>query len=197
MSRCELGTVGSTGLAIANGADFILYFFLASETRYVLDTQRLAHLVLIQRLFAFRRIHPKLLTWFDFVSPLTLILRACAAIPAAAYAMIFLRGSIMTMRRSRKDSPRIGLQDIGIIIGTLVGERVASRSAALPQKWMLLPERRGKAPLPGFRLWLSYIAYVLTVCGVAIFFVQIDGRLIRGMLPPWLERTSRPRATRL
>lgn len=157
----------------------MLNFLFASETRYVPDTPQLAHSSLIQRLFSFHRIDPKPLTWADFVSPLKLITRACVAVPAAAYAMIFLWGAVMTTLEIPQIFPekfgfnaeQVGLQNIGIIIGTLVGEQVGGIAS---DKWMLLRERRGKAPVPEFRLWLSYIGYVLTICGVAVFFVQID-----------------------
>ena len=132
----------------------------------------------MQRFFGFRRIDPKPLKWFDFISPLLLVARPCVAIPAAAYAMVFLWGSVMTTLEIPQIYPekfgfnaeQVGLQNIAIIIGTLVGEQLGGFAS---DKWMQLRARRRKAPLPEFRLWLSYIGFVLTICGITVFFIQL------------------------
>lgn len=125
----------------------------------------------------FRRIDPNPLRSIDFVQPLFLILRPCIAIPAVAYAMIFLWGSVMVSIEIPQLFPemfgfntqQVGLQNISLIVGTILGEQVGG---VLSDKWMWQRNRRGKRPEPEFRLWLSYIGHTLTIVGVVVFLVQ-------------------------
>ena len=67
---------------------------------------------------------------------------------------------------------QLGLQYLGFIIGTLIGELM---SGALSDFWMRARTKKtGVRPLPEFRLWLSYFGYVLTIVGVVVFLVQIN-----------------------
>lgn len=44
----------------------------------------------------------------------------------------------------------------------------------MSDQWMLRRQRRTeKAVQPEFRLWLSYIGYLLAICGVVVFLVRI------------------------
>ncbi|KAJ9134258.1 Mfs transporter [Pleurostoma richardsiae] len=171
-------------LAITNGVQFILYFFLGSETRYLPNTlghtpsDKTAKKSYLAQLFSFRRIDPTPMRPVDFIQPLFLARRACVAIPAAAYAMIFLWGSVMITIELPQIFPeqfgfntqQVGLQFAGVIIGTLLGEQVGG---AMSDRWMWRRHKRsGKAPEPEFRLWLSYAGHLLTICGVVVFLVQ-------------------------
>lgn len=107
-----------------------------------------------------------------------MITRACIAVPAVAYAMIHLWGSIMCSIMIPQIFPalfnlntqQIGLQQIGAIVGTLLGEQIGGY---LSDVWMLRRARRGAFPAPEYRLWLSYIGHSMTICGVVVFLVQI------------------------
>ncbi|RGP81146.1 major facilitator superfamily general substrate transporter [Fusarium longipes] len=98
---------------------------------------------------------------------------------AVAHAMVFLWGSVMTTFEIPQVFPekfgfntqQVGLQYIGIIIGTVLGEQIGG---ILSDKWMGLRERRGNRPEPEYRLWLSYIGFMIAVCGVVVFLVQLD-----------------------
>lgn len=132
-----------------------------------------------QEYLSFRRIDPSPLKLINFVSPLRLVTYPNIILPAAIYAMIFLWGSIMTTFEIPQIFPKqfgfnaeqVGLQYIGPIIGTILGEQVGG---IMSDKWMLVRERKGNLPRPEYRLWLSYIGHALTICGAVVFLVQID-----------------------
>lgn len=125
----------------------------------------------------------------DFIRPLALVSRPNLAIPSAAYAMAFLWGSVMTTFEIPQIFPekfgfntqQVGLQYIGIILGTVIGEQFGG---VLSDKWMWNRERRGKVLQPEYRLWLSYAGYALTICGVVVFLVQIDHATDRWNITP-------------
>ncbi|EQL00797.1 major facilitator superfamily transporter multidrug resistance [Ophiocordyceps sinensis CO18] len=167
-------------LAITNSVQFLLHFFLGSETRYDPTTAPTSPPTLVQRYFGFRRINPKPIRPFDFVRPLTFVTRKCVIMAASSHAMVFLWCTVMTTLEIPQIFPKkfglnaqeVGLQNIGNIVGTLVGEQVGGFCS---DKWMLLPQGRGKAAKPEFRLWLSYMGgYILAIVGVVIFLLQID-----------------------
>lgn len=173
-------------LAIINAVQFVLYFFFGPETLYLRSedappayTNEKASGFVVKYL-NFRRINPRKLTVHDYFEPLRMIARPCAVLPALAYSTVFLFGSILTTieipqlfeEKFDLNTEQIGLQFIGAIIGSLLGEQVGG---ALSDVWM----RRRKAklaqqPPPEFRLWLSYLGYVLTVSGVAMFLVTTE-----------------------
>jgi len=94
--------------------------------------------------------------------------------------MVFLFASVMTtveipqlfLPKFGLDAQQIGLQFLGIIIGTVIGEQLGG---ALSDYWM---RRRGRqidgTPEAEYRLWLSYAGFALTICGLVVFLVQTD-----------------------
>jgi MFS family permease len=94
--------------------------------------------------------------------------------------MIFLFGSVMiTVETPQLFGPKfefnpaqLGLQFLGIIIGSLIGEQIGGW---LSDYWMNTRARKiHRRPDPEHRLWLSYAGYILTIVGVAVFLVRID-----------------------
>lgn len=127
----------------------------------------------------FRRIDHTSFRLWDFIEPLSFVVRPCVFIPAAAYAMIFLWGSIMVTIEIPQVFPekfgfntqQVGLQFLGVIIGSVIGEQIGG---FMSDQWMWQRQKRtGVSPPPEFRLWLSYIGHGLTICGVVVFAVQI------------------------
>jgi len=101
-------------------------------------------------------------------------------IPAVAYAMIFLFGSVLLTveipqlfgEKFHFNAQQLGLQFLGIIIGSVIGEQIGG---ILSDFWMNRRARQLNAPPPPeYRLWLSYPGYLLTICGVVVFLVRID-----------------------
>lgn len=124
-----------------------------------------------------RRIDPTPFTWYEFVRPLTFFIYPSIAIPAAAYAMIFMFGNILSTvqvpqlleKKFDLNTEQLGLQFLGLIIGAVLGEQVGG---SLSDLWMKLRERRThQRPAPEFRLWLSYLGFILTIAGVIVFLV--------------------------
>ncbi|KAJ5724818.1 hypothetical protein N7493_006546 [Penicillium malachiteum] len=163
-------------LAIINAVQFILYLFFGPETRYVDSGEWRDESTFKREYLSVRRIDPTPFTWFEFVKPLTLFTRPCILIPTCAYAMIFLFCNIMTtveipsLLQSKFDlnTEQVGLQFLGMIIGSIIGEQMGGN---LSDYWMRMRAKRGQAPAPEFRLWLSYFGFALSCVGVIIFLI--------------------------
>ena len=94
--------------------------------------------------------------------------------------MIFLFASVMVtveipqlfLPKFGFNAQQIGLQFLGIIIGTVIGEQLGG---ALSDYWMRKREAKTHARAePEHRLWLSYVGFALTICGLVVFLVQTD-----------------------
>jgi MFS family permease len=94
--------------------------------------------------------------------------------------MIFLFGSVMITveipqlfgPKFHFDPAQLGLQFLGIIIGSVIGEQIGG---TLSDHWMNRRTRKiHRRPAPEYRLWLSYAGYLLTICGVVVFLIRID-----------------------
>lgn len=166
-------------LAITNAVQFVLYLFLGPETRYMRKGIYHTGSTFRQRYLQFKRIDPAPLTWRDFIQPLGFAFKPCVMIPAAAYSMIFLFGSILITIEIPQLFPQlfhfnteqVGLQFLGVIIGSVLGEQIGGLSS---DKWMAFRGRRSRATVPAeFRLWLSYPGFLLTICGVVVFLIQL------------------------
>lgn len=173
-------------LAIINGVQFVLYFFFGPETLYLRSENDPPPYIdgrssgFVAKYLHFRRINPRKLTIHDYFEPLRMIVRPCAVLPGVAYSTVFLFGSILTTieipqlfeQKFGLNTEQIGLQFIGVIVGSLLGEQVGG---ALSDLWMRRRKASlGEQPQPEFRLWLSYIGYIFTVVGVAVFLVTTE-----------------------
>ncbi|KAL3480723.1 major facilitator superfamily domain-containing protein [Aspergillus californicus] len=164
-------------LAIINGVQFALYIFFGAETRYIAgNVDKTASGIRAQYL-SFPRIDPTPLRISEFYHPLTLVIRPTVFIPAVAYAMVFLFGSVLItvevpqllQEKFGLNAEQLGLQFIGVIIGTILGEQIGG---TMSDFWMNRRARKTHTrPEPEFRLWLSYPGIILTIVGVIIFLV--------------------------
>ena len=166
-----------------NGVQLILYLFLGPETLYMRDgTAPPSHSTVKEGFFNFRRINPAPFTAFEFIRPLTMGQYPSVMIPAAAYAMVFLFDNILFTLEIPQlyaekfgfNAEQIGLQFLGIIIGSVIGEQLGGR---LSDAWMGRRAKRlgeGQRPAPEYRLWLSYFGYACALVGPIIFLVQLD-----------------------
>ncbi|KAH8666936.1 major facilitator superfamily domain-containing protein [Xylariales sp. PMI_506] len=166
-------------LAITNGVQFILYFFLGPETLYKRDlASRPSGSKIKTQYFNFRRIDPRPLTWRDFAHPFVYFLRPAAWIPAMSYAMIFLWSNIMPTIEIPQIYPaeyglntqQVGLQFLSFILGSAIGEQLGGRAS---DWWMNSRRKKVGKVQPEHRLWLSYIGQALAIVGVIIFLVQV------------------------
>jgi hypothetical protein len=158
---------------------FILYALFGSETRYVPGGKPLIEYSRVRQLLGLYRIDPAPLNPRSFFSPLKFTTRTCVLLAAVSYSMVFLWGCVMTSLEIPQIFPekfglnteQVGLQNIGLIVGTILGEQIGGFAS---DKWMWRRESKGKRPEPEYRLWLSHIGHLLTICGVVVFFVQLD-----------------------
>ena len=99
------------------------------------------------------------------------------AIPACAYAMVFLFGSVLASVELPKllevkfhlNAEQLGLQFLSLIIGSVLGEQIGG---LLSDAWMNWREKKiQRKPEPEFRLWLSYLGFALAIAGLIVFLV--------------------------
>lgn len=172
-------------LAIINGCQFILYGLFGPETRFMRHSDIVyattGWAAWKEQYLKFRRIDTTPISLMEFVSPLRLAKYPCIMIPAASYAMVFLFGSVLTTveipqlfgEKFHFDAQQLGLQFIGLIVGSIIGEQIGGHSSDL---WMRGRAKRiaPKKPAPESRLWLSYFGILLTICGMIVFLVRIE-----------------------
>ncbi len=150
---------------------------LGSETRYIRDRGDKAPPV-VHRL-ALRRIDPTPFSVLEFVHPFVYAVRWRVSIPAASYAMTFLFCSVVTTveipqlfaEKFQFGAQTLGLQFLALIVGSLVGEAMGSVASSY---WMARGsgQHDGQRPPPERRLWLSYIGYAWSLCGIVVFLVM-------------------------
>ena len=151
-----------------------------AESRYIRGQEQQQRTTFKQQQFRFKRIDHTPLKFWEFIEPLSLINRPCIFLPAAAYAMVFLLAGVLItieipqlfVEKFHLNTQQVGLQNISIIVGSLIGEQVGG---IMSDQWMLRRQHKTKkAVQPEFRLWLSYIGYLLAICGVVVFLVRIE-----------------------
>lgn len=91
--------------------------------------------------------------------------------------MVFLFASVMNsvevpqllQVKFELNAQKLGLQFLGLIIGSLLGEQLGG---FMSDMWMNHRAKSiGRKPAPEFRLWLSYIGYLLAIAGMVVFLV--------------------------
>ncbi|KAL4944531.1 hypothetical protein BDV06DRAFT_220155 [Aspergillus oleicola] len=158
-------------LTIINGVQFIFYLFFGAETLYISSNADKPASSFCSQYLAFRRMDLKPLKFSEFYHPLTLAIRPTVAIPAFAYAMVFLFGSVLItvevpqllQEKFDLNAEQLGLQFLGVIIGGSMSDIWMNRRARKLQA--------GTRPAPEYRLWLSYPGVLLTIVGVIVFLV--------------------------
>ncbi|KAF2157357.1 MFS general substrate transporter [Myriangium duriaei CBS 260.36] len=168
-------------LAITNGVQFLLYAVLGPESRYIRKGVAHKGSTFRQEFLQFRRIDPSPIRAVEFIQPLFLGRHPSVLIPACAYSMVFLFASVMITvevpqlfgQKFQFGPQALGLQFLGVVIGSILGELVTGRTS---DYWMRRKQSSlngGRAP-PEHRLWLIYVGYLLAVCGIIVFLVQIN-----------------------
>lgn len=158
-----------------NACQFILYVFLGPETRYVPTSTSVS--AFKRQYINVHRIDPTPFTMREFYHPLSLFTNVPVCLAAVAYAMVFVFASVLNsvevpqilQSKFELNAQQLGLQFLGLIIGSLLGEQLGG---ILSDLWMSWRARRiGHSPKPEFRLWLSYIGFLLAIAGMIIFLV--------------------------
>ena len=163
-----------------NAVQFILYLFFGPETRYIGGDVETRPSGVKHQYLSIRRIDPTPLKWTEFTHPLTLFTNIPVLLAAIAYSMVFLFASVLgsvevpqlLQSKFELNAQQLGLQFLGLIVGSLLGEQLGG---FMSDMWMNSRAKRiGHKPEPEYRLWLSYIGYLLAIGGLAMFLVCTD-----------------------
>ncbi|OJJ31051.1 hypothetical protein ASPWEDRAFT_119892 [Aspergillus wentii DTO 134E9] len=177
-------------LAMTNAAQFILYIFFGPETRYLGGSNQSQASDLKAQYFSFHRIDPSPLRLSEFFHPLALFMKPTVLIPAVAYAMVFLFGSVLItvevpqllQAKFGLNTQQLGLQFLGVIIGSVLGEQVGG---SMSDFWMNHRARKiQQRPEPEYRLWLSYPGTLLAIAGTVVFLVCTEQAPGHWVVPP-------------
>ena len=167
-----------TNMHQINGVQFIAYLFLGPETRYMRRGVDHRGSAFKQEYLNFGRIDPKPLRPVEFIEPLFLARYSSILIPTISYAMVFGFASVLiTVEIPQLFLPKfgfnpqeIGLQFLGIIIGSVIGEQLSGPLS----DWFVNAKTRklGHRAQPEYRLWLSYGGFLLAMIGLIVFGVR-------------------------
>jgi hypothetical protein len=175
--------------AITNAVQFIAYLFLSPETRYIRVSEPRTSVVnatsssFKKAYLTFARIDPTPFRAIEFIEPLFLAKYVSVLLPTTAYSIVFGFTSVFLtveipqifLPKFHFNAQQIGLQFLGMIIGSVIGEQLAG---PLSDFWMRRAKARqmkrneGNKVRPEFRLWLSYFGYLLAIVGLIVFGVR-------------------------
>ncbi|OBT38975.1 hypothetical protein VE00_10815 [Pseudogymnoascus sp. WSF 3629] len=170
--------------AITNGMQFVLYFFFSPETLYVRNRvdSTTSKSPFQRKYLKFGKIGPRPLAAADFLTPIKLFAYPSIVIPAISYAITFNFASILcTVETPQIFAPKfhfnaqqIGLQFIGPIIGSSLGEVLGGHGSDFWMRRKNAQLGRSRHAAPEHRIWLSYVGFATVICGLVVFTVQAD-----------------------
>lgn len=169
-------------LAITNGVQFILYFFLSPETLYVRNRPKppTSSSPFKRQYLNFGRLGPRPLSFTDFWTPITMFSYPNILLPTIAYSIIFNFASVLlTVEIPQLFTPKfhfnpqqIGLQFIGMIIGSVLGEQLGGRGSDF---WMRRSKARSSSTSQAeHRIWVAYPGFLTVIIGLVVFCVQVE-----------------------
>ncbi|KAF2770298.1 MFS general substrate transporter [Teratosphaeria nubilosa] len=169
-------------LAMINGLQFVGYLFFGPETRYVRQGVRHSGSAFKQEYLTFRRVDPNPWHTWEFIYPLSLFRYTSIWLPTVAYSIVFgFTSVLLTVEIPQIFQPKfdfnaqqIGLQFLGMIIGSLIGEQLAGRGSDSWMHWKAKRMPGDQRPSPEWRLWLSYSGFLLSMVGLIVFGVRIE-----------------------
>lgn len=160
-----------------NAVQFILYVFFGPETRYIGADVHSRSSAFKTEYLSVRRIDQTPFKLSEFWHPLTLFTNIPVVIATIAYSMVFLFCSVLNsvevpqllQSKFELNAQQLGLQFLGLIIGSVLGEQLGGYMSDI---WMNTRARKiGKKPPPEYRLWLSYVGFLLGIAGMVVFLV--------------------------
>lgn len=103
-------------------------------------------------------------------------------LPTIAYSMIFgFTSVLLTVEIPQLFGPKfhfnaqqIGLQFLGMIIGSVLGEIVGGKGSDMFMRRQSAKLGRFRTAAPEHRLWLSYPAFAMVICGLVVFCIQVE-----------------------
>lgn len=176
--------------AITSGVEFILYAIFSPETRYISQpgssssssSDDKKEISIKKQYFSFSRIDSTPMTVAEFIRPFKMLKYMTILIPIYAHTMIFnLSAAMLTVEipqlfaiRFGFNAQQIGLQFIGIVVGTIVGEAFN----AVVLSWLRRRAQQGvgnikKAARPTEYLFSSYLGFCCMIAGLVIFCILL------------------------
>ncbi|OCK78496.1 MFS general substrate transporter [Lepidopterella palustris CBS 459.81] len=167
--------------AIINAVQFFGYFFFGPETRYIRQGVTHSGSAFKKEYFTFGRIDPKPLSFIEFIQPAFLARYPSILIPTISYTVVFGFASVfLTVEIPQIFIPKFGLnpqqqglQFLGLIIGSIIGEQLGG---PLSDFWINRKTKKvggaGMRPKAEYRLWLSYLGFLLTIVGLIVFGIR-------------------------
>lgn len=168
-------------LAITNGVQCVLYFFFSPETRFMRDSQLAAvpqGSQFKRKYLHFTRIDKTPLTLREFLFPFHFFAYPNIVIPSVAYSIVFgFTSVLLTVEIPQIFTPKfgfnaqqIGLQFIGMIVGSVLGEQIGGRGSDF---FMRRFGTKSKSAHES-RLWIAYPGFITAIVGLIVFCVQVD-----------------------
>jgi hypothetical protein len=172
-------------LAITNGVQFVAYFFLSPETLYFRNQTKATNLSqspFRRQYLNFHAISPFPIKATDFWAPIKMAIYPSVLIPTIAYSISFNFTSVLlTVEIPQIFTPKfhfnaqqIGLQFLGMIIGSVVGEQVGGFGSDWFMRRASAKLGRNRTVAPEHRLWLSYPGLLTAIVGLLVFCIQTD-----------------------
>lgn len=170
---------------ITNGVQFILYFFLGPETLYVRSAAKPDTTMSAWRrsYFNFGKINgTHSIRFSDFLTPIRLFAYPNVLLPTIAYTIVFgFTSVLLTVEIPQIFTPKfgfnsqqIGLQFLGMIIGSIIGEQFGGLGSDWWMKRKAAKIGRSATVAPEHRLWLAYPGFVTVIVGLIVFCLQVQ-----------------------
>jgi hypothetical protein len=112
-------------------------------------------------------------------------------LPTIAYSIIFNISSVLLTvgilqiftPKYHFNAQQIGLQFIGMIISSVLGEQLGGRGSDLFMRRTSAKLSRNHHVAPEHRIWISYPGFATVIIGLIVFCVQVDKLITYNVTP--------------
>lgn len=167
-----------------NGAQFILYFFLSPETLYFRNNPKVNTTTspFRRKYMTFGKISPHSFKFSEFLTPIRLFAYPNILLPTIAYTIVFGFSSVLLTVEIPQiftpkfgfNSQQIGLQFLGMIIGSVIGEQLGGGGSDWWMKRKASKLGRSRSASPEWRIWVAYPGFVTVIVGLIVFCLQVS-----------------------
>lgn len=163
---------------IISGTQFVLCFFFSPETRYI-PQEKSTERSTVMKYITFSRIDPKPFSLSEIIQPFAMGKSMTLLLPVASHSMIFcLSAAMLTVEIPQLFGTRFelgpretGIQLLGIIVGTILGEVFNAIILSLMNRRTV--ERQRHSVNPKNYLVVSYFGFVCMIVGQVVFCVML------------------------
>ncbi|KAJ5452820.1 Translation elongation/initiation factor/Ribosomal beta-barrel [Penicillium cf. griseofulvum] len=167
---------------LISGAQFVLYFLLSPETRYIQQESSTSKSD-FTKLITFSRIDPTPFSVSEVIRPFSMGKKMTVLLPVLSHSMIFcLSAAMLTVEipqlfatRFELGPEQTGIQFLGIIVGTILGELFNTVVLSLMNRRTV--EKQRHAMNPKNYLIASYLGFVSMIVGLVVFCVLLGNTL--------------------